>query len=227
MSRWRVIAGLDDEACHYIDMTQVMSHLNKTVETCYDSSSRHVCYHLDDSDSIYKTCSHLLTRVYTISCAMPRHRDVMRHLNLYVMWWDLYVMWWDILYVMWWGISSSMLYAACRHTLRASSFFRISRNPGPGKLSISQKSFEMNMLYAACRHTSHRMTTCLITSRRMTPCLITSRRITTWFDAWRHASFAWHFSWEVGRWGRDPFSRNLMSPTPRRKWYLTTGRRFH
>jgi len=33
--------------------------------------------------------------------------------------------------------------------------------------------------------------------------------------------------WEVGSWGRDPFSRNLMSPTPRRKWYLTTGRRFH
>ena len=32
---------------------------------------------------------------------------------------------------------------------------------------------------------------------------------------------------EVGGWGRDPFSRNLMSPTPRRKWYLTTGRRFH
>ena len=32
---------------------------------------------------------------------------------------------------------------------------------------------------------------------------------------------------EVGGWGRDPFSRNLMKPTPRRKWYLTTGRRFH
>jgi len=33
--------------------------------------------------------------------------------------------------------------------------------------------------------------------------------------------------WEVGGWGRVPFSRNLMSPTPRRKWYLTTGRRAH
>ena len=32
---------------------------------------------------------------------------------------------------------------------------------------------------------------------------------------------------EVGGWGRDPFSRNFMTPTPRRKWYLTTGRRFH
>jgi len=32
---------------------------------------------------------------------------------------------------------------------------------------------------------------------------------------------------EVGGRGRVPFSRNLMSPTPRRKWYLTTGRRFH
>jgi len=32
---------------------------------------------------------------------------------------------------------------------------------------------------------------------------------------------------EVGGWGRDPFSRNFMKPTPRRKWYLTTGRRFH
>jgi len=36
----------------------------------------------------------------------------------------------------------------------------------------------------------------------------------------------WH-SIEVGGWGRDPFSRNFMKPTPRRKWYLTTGRRFH
>ena len=32
---------------------------------------------------------------------------------------------------------------------------------------------------------------------------------------------------EVGGWGRDPFSRNFMKPTPRRQWYLTTGRRFH
>jgi len=32
---------------------------------------------------------------------------------------------------------------------------------------------------------------------------------------------------EVGGWGRDPFSRNFMKPTPRRKWYLATGRRFH
>jgi len=29
--------------------------------------------------------------------------------------------------------------------LRASAFFRISRNPGPGKVSISQKSFGMNI----------------------------------------------------------------------------------
>jgi len=35
------------------------------------------------------------------------------------------------------------------------------------------------------------------------------------------------FTGEVGGWGRDPFSRNLMSPTPRRKWYSTTGRRAH
>ena len=32
---------------------------------------------------------------------------------------------------------------------------------------------------------------------------------------------------EVGGWGRVPFSRNFMKPTPRRKWYLTTGHRFH
>ena len=32
---------------------------------------------------------------------------------------------------------------------------------------------------------------------------------------------------EVGGWGRVPFSKKLMSPTPRRKWYLTTGRRAH
>jgi len=32
---------------------------------------------------------------------------------------------------------------------------------------------------------------------------------------------------EVGGWGRVPFSRNLMKPTPCRKWYLTTGRMFH
>jgi len=35
------------------------------------------------------------------------------------------------------------------------------------------------------------------------------------------------FTREVGGWGRDPFSRNFMKPTPRRKWYLSTGRRFH
>ena len=64
----------------------------------------------------------------------------------------------------------------------------------------------------------------------------------TWlFDMW-HDSFIfgivyvrldssrdaqWKTLGEVGGWGRVPFSRNLMSPTPRRKWYLTTGRRFH
>ena len=30
----------------------------------------------------------------------------------------------------------------------------------------------------------------------------------------------------TGGWGRDPFSRNVTKPTPRRKWYLMTGRRF-
>ena len=46
-------------------------------------------------------------------------------------------------------------------------------------------------------------------------------------------SLVWLMCWctiqegEVGGWGRDPFSRNFMKPTPRRKWYLTTGRRFH
>ena len=35
------------------------------------------------------------------------------------------------------------------------------------------------------------------------------------------------FDGEVGGWGRVPFSRNFMKPTPHRKWYLTTGRRFH
>ena len=32
---------------------------------------------------------------------------------------------------------------------------------------------------------------------------------------------------EGGGWGRVPFSKKIMSPTPRRKWYLTTGRRAH
>ena len=32
---------------------------------------------------------------------------------------------------------------------------------------------------------------------------------------------------EMGGWGRVPFSRNLMRPTPRHKWYLTTGCRAH
>ena len=40
-------------------------------------------------------------------------------------------------------------------------------------------------------------------------------------------SFCTMYRGEVGGWGRVPFSRNLMKPTPRRKWYLTTGRRFH
>jgi len=41
------------------------------------------------------------------------------------------------------------------------------------------------------------------------------------------SSCTWIFLGEVGGWGRVPFSRNLTSPTPRRKWYLTTGRRAH
>ena len=36
-----------------------------------------------------------------------------------------------------------------------------------------------------------------------------------------------HCKREVEGWGRVPFSKKLMSPTPRRKWYLTTGRRAH
>jgi len=44
-------------------------------------------------------------------------------------------------------------------------------------------------------------------------------------DSFSVSKLAW--PWEVGGWGRDPFSRNFMKPTPRRKWYLTTGRRFH
>jgi len=45
------------------------------------------------------------------------------------------------------------------------------------------------------------------------------------FAEYRHAPLSRHAqqphtSWEVGGWG-------LMSPTPRRKWYLTTGRRAH
>jgi len=45
--------------------------------------------------------------------------------------------------------------------------------------------------------------------------------------------YVWYYSFirvsqrEVGGWGRVPFSKKLMSPTPRRKWYLTTGRRAH
>jgi len=42
-----------------------------------------------------------------------------------------------------------------------------------------------------------------------------------------HMYIACYMCREVGGWGRVPFSRNLMSPTPRRKWYLTTGRRAH
>jgi len=56
----------------------------------------------------------------------------------------------------------------------------------------------------------------------------------TWLIYMWHASFMWvmmrsFVEWvrEVGGWGRDPFSRNFMKPTPRRKWYLTTGRSFH
>ena len=42
-----------------------------------------------------------------------------------------------------------------------------------------------------------------------------------------HISSACALHREVEGWGRVPFSRNLMSPTPRRKWYLTMGRRAH
>ena len=33
--------------------------------------------------------------------------------------------------------------------------------------------------------------------------------------------------WRSGGLGSSTISKNLMSPTPRRKWYLTTGRRAH
>jgi len=44
---------------------------------------------------------------------------------------------------------------------------------------------------------------------------------------WRGFDGMCHSLREVGGWGRVPFSRNFMSPTPRRKRYLTTGRRAH
>ena len=51
---------------------------------------------------------------------------------------------------------------------------------------------------------------------------------TNWFVSKSTKSIGCLVNWgEVGGWGRDPFSRNFMKPTPRRKWYLTTGRRFH
>jgi len=34
-------------------------------------------------------------------------------------------------------------------------------------------------------------------------------------------------TWRGGGLGSCTISKNLMSPTPRRKWYLTTGRRAH
>jgi len=37
----------------------------------------------------------------------------------------------------------------------------------------------------------------------------------------------WIYSRRGGGLGLRPISRNFMKPTPRRKWYLTTGRRFH
>ena len=42
-----------------------------------------------------------------------------------------------------------------------------------------------------------------------------------------HRQFFEHSPREVGGWGRVPFSKNLMSPTSRRKWYLMKGRRAH
>jgi len=44
-----------------------------------------------------------------------------------------------------------------------------------------------------------------------------------WFQIWYYMAC----ERQVGGWGRVQFSRNSMSPTPRRKWYLTTGRRAH
>ena len=64
-------------------------------------------------------------------------------------------------------------------------------------------------------HASHRHESC-----HAYGCVMAPTCIATWMCP-RKASR------EVGGWGRDPFSRNFMKPTPRRKWYLTTGRRFH
>ena len=46
-------------------------------------------------------------------------------------------------------------------------------------------------------------------------------RMRVWCLLWRYVIR------EVGGWGRVPFSKKIMSPTPRRKWYSTTGRRAH
>jgi len=63
---------------------------------------------------------------------------------------------------------------------------------------------------------------------RMHTCTYTLRRVTsTHVYVSTQTDTQVQFCGEVGGWGRDPFSRNFMKPTPRRKWYLSTGRRFH
>ena len=52
-------------------------------------------------------------------------------------------------------------------------------------------------------------------------------QVNSWMPTWiRHGRIVTLYG-EVGGWGRVPFSKKLMNPTPRRKWYLTTGRRAH
>jgi len=79
--------------------------------------------------------------------------------------------------------------------------------------------------------TPHAATHCIVLKHtaglKKLQCIVLDEANRLRFVVWRGGGLGSSTIREVGGWGRVPFSRNLMSPTPRRKWYLTTGRRAH
>ena len=74
----------------------------------------------------------------------------------------------------------------------------------------------MNVCYVRCVYDMNECVQCTCMNVCYVRCM---------YDMYKCVLYVIHG--EVGGWGRGPFSRILMSPTPRRKWYFTTGRRAH
>ena len=59
------------------------------------------------------------------------------------------------------------------------------------------------------------------------PCLLNTSMCIAYMTCLHHVHCTHHIAWRGAGLGSSTIFKNLMSPTPRRKWYLTTGRRAH